>query len=155
MLLIFSDQPSSSAAAAAARSGCISEDKLNNRTDKFRRKHWDNLAISKNPVLEPGALDCAQFAKQSHRGDMNKRSLSPWTYRYVTQRAATETVRGQKRSENHGAVPRAIKPGLHYSREAKTVFQISESFYSICENAKRKIHMLFCYMQTTLDQGPD
>ncbi|XP_038557852.1 interleukin-17C-like [Micropterus salmoides] len=80
LLLIFSDQPSSAAAAAAARSGCISEDKLNNRTDKFRRKHWDNVAISKNPVLEPDALDCAQFAKQTHRGEMNKRSLSPWTY---------------------------------------------------------------------------
>ncbi|XP_070766618.1 interleukin-17C-like [Enoplosus armatus] len=82
-LLIFNDRTSSSSSSSSSSSAgssrCISEDELNNRTDKFQRSYWDKLSVSKNLVPVRGPRTCAQTAKEIH-GDLNNRSLSPWTY---------------------------------------------------------------------------
>ncbi|GLD55727.1 interleukin-17C-like protein [Lates japonicus] len=76
-LLIFNDQTSLSAAARSSR--CISEDQLNNRTDKYRKTYWDQLIISKIKVPLQDTSTCQQTAKEI-RQEVNMRSLSPWKY---------------------------------------------------------------------------
>ncbi|XP_032376580.1 interleukin-17C [Etheostoma spectabile] len=74
-LLLFLSGPSSSA-AAQGRSRCTSADQLDKRANKFLERHRSALSSTPEPQ---GASTCAEAAEVM-RGDVNRRSLSPWTY---------------------------------------------------------------------------
>ncbi|KAM6950344.1 uncharacterized protein PEZ65_023392 [Lycodopsis pacificus] len=76
LLLIFNDQLSSPAAAAAGRSRCVGVEQVNNTVDRFQRRYWGRLRFFQNTQ---DTRTCAQTVAEM-RGDLSNRALSPWRY---------------------------------------------------------------------------